>query len=172
MRTVVAQTRQALDAKLYYVALLTALAIPDMAGALESADGRASGKRYAEWYETWVRPRLKETRGRDNPFSGQECYGFRCAMLHQGRSQRSGDKYRHIMFVEPGHPNYGIHYCIVGGEALLIQIDEFIGEMLTGCELWLQQVEDTDPFRLNYEQFARHHPLGLAPYVVGTPVIG
>ena len=172
MRTLIAQTRKALDADLYYLALLSALSIPDIAGALGSDDGRASGQRYAAWYETWVRPRLKENRHRENPLSGEACYGFRCAMLHQGRSQRSNDQYSHIMFIEPGHLNCNIHYCVFGGKALLIELAEFVEEILRGCELWLDRVQGSDPFEKNYATVARRHPQGLAPYVNGVPVVG
>ena len=172
MHTLIAQTRKALEAELYYVALFTALTVPDIASALESSGGRASSKRFAAWYETWVRPLLKESRGRENPLSGDECYGFRCALLHQGRSQRASDQYSHIMFIEPGHPNFSIHYCLVGGSALLIQLDEFVHEVLRGCELWLGTVQGTAPFERNYASFAKRHPQGLTPYVVGAPVIG
>ena len=51
MRTVIAQTDKALDERLYYLALIAALTIPDMAAALESPDGRSSAKRYISWYE-------------------------------------------------------------------------------------------------------------------------
>ncbi|MDP3883933.1 hypothetical protein [Hydrogenophaga sp.] len=172
MRTLIAQTQKALEAELYYVALFTALSIPDIAAALESSDGRASGKRYAAWYEEWVRPRLKESRGRENPLTGEACYGFRCALLHQGRSQRTNDQYSHIMFVEPGHPNYSIHDCLVSGKALLIQLDEFVMEVLRGGELWLKSVQGTEPFEQNYSHFAKRRPQGLRPYVVGAPVVG
>ena len=172
MRTLISQTRKALDAGLYYLALFGALTIPDIAGALGSEDGRASGKHFAAWYEEWVRPRLKESRGRENPLTGEACYGFRCAMLHQGRSQQANGQYSHIMFIEPGHPNYSIHYCVIGGNALLIQLAEFVQEVLQGCELWINRVQGTDPFEKNYAIFARRHPEGLAPYVRGVPVVG
>lgn len=172
MRTLIAQTRKAMETRLYYVALASALSIPDMAGALSSPDGRATGERYADWYEKWARPRLAEARNRENPFSGKSCYIFRCSMLHQGRSQRSDSEYTNIMFIEPGYDNYQIHYCTIKGEALLIQVDQFIEEILSGCELWLRSVEGTEPFDENYKHFARRHPEGLAPYVFGVPVIG
>jgi hypothetical protein len=172
MRTLIAQNRKALDADLYYLALLSALSIPDIAGALDSENGRASGECFAAWYEAWVRPRFRENRDRENPLSGEACYGFRCAMLHQGRSQQSSGQYSHIMFVEPGYPNYSIHYCLIGGKALLIQLPEFVEEVLGGCELWLHRVHGTDPFEKNYATFARRHPQGLLPYVRGVPVIG
>jgi hypothetical protein len=93
-------------------------------------------------------------------------------MLHQGRSQQTNGQYSHIMFVEPGHPNYSIHYCLVSGRALLIQLDEFVQEVLRGCELWLGSIENTEPFERNYVHFAKRHSQGLAPYVIGVPVIG
>ena len=174
MLTLVSQTRKAMQSDLYYVALIGALAIPDIAGALEAKDGRANGKHYIDWYERWVRPRLAENRGRDNPFSGEVCYIFRCSMVHQGASHRPDSPYRKIIFIEPGHPNYSIHYCLVGGpgEALLIQVDQFVEEVLHGCELWLEEVKNTEPFETNYAHFATRHPQGMAPYVTGVPVVG
>jgi hypothetical protein len=172
MKTVIDQTEAALASHLYYIALFTALAIPDIAASLESQDGRATGKRYASWYEKWVRPRLRETRNRDNPFTGGMCYGFRCGMLHQGSSQNKNHPYSHIAFVEPGYPNLSVHYCTVSGKVLVIQLDAFVGEVLQGARLWLQAVEGTKPFDDNYVNFARRHPQGLAPYLVGPPVVG
>lgn len=172
MHTLIAQTRKAVESDLYYLALISALAIPDIAGALGAEDGRSTGDRFAAWYETWVHPRLMENRGRKNPLSGQLCYGFRCALLHQGRSQRQNDQYSNIIFIELGHPNYSLHYCIISGNALLIQLDEFVEEVLCGCEVWLESIKGTEPFETNYRFFARRHPQGLAPYVVGVPVIG
>lgn len=172
MRTLISQTRKAVKSELYYLALMSALAIPDIAGALGAENGRSTRDRFAAWYEKWVHPRLAESRGRENPLSGQSCYSFRCSLLHQGRSQRQNDQYSNIMFIEPGHPNYGLHYCLVSGNALLIQLDEFVEEVLRGCELWLESMEGTEPFEENYGLFAKRRPQGLAPYVVGVPVIG
>lgn len=172
MRTLISQTRKAMEAELYYVALMSALAIPDMAGAMGAQDRRATKALYVSWYDSWVKPRLFERRNRDNPFSGESCYIFRCSLLHQGSSQRPDSPYTNIMFIEPGHQNYSLHYCLIRGEALLIQIDQFVDEVLSGCELWLKSVEGTELFEKNYGFFARRHPNGLAPYVIGVPVIG
>lgn len=172
MRTVIAQTVAALDSHIYYLALFAALAIPDMAAALDSEDGRALGKRYIAWYEKWVRPRLRESRDRDNPFTGEMCYGFRCGMLHQGRSTNRDHPYERIVFIEPGHPDFSLHYCTVSGKILMIQLDAFVREVLRGCEMWLDAVEGTEPFTRNYAKFARRHPNGIAPYIVGPPLVG
>jgi hypothetical protein len=172
MRTVVDQTAKALEHRLYYVALFATLAIPDMAASLEASDGRASKARYISWYEKWARPRLRESRDRDNPLTGEMCYGFRCGMLHQGRSAHVYHPHERIVFIEPGHPNYSLHYCTVSGKILVIQLDAFVREVLDGCLLWLKDVEGTEPFSTNYNSFARRHPYGLAPYIVGPPLVG
>lgn len=171
LQTLVDQTRKALDANLYYLSLIGALTIPDIAGALGSDGGKATGKLYAGWYEDWVRPRLLESRGRINPLSGTDCYAFRCSLLHQGRSLKyNSPKKMHIMFIEPPYPNYQIHYCMVRNEAMQIQLDAFVEEVLTGCELWLNFVKETDPFEKNYQKFARRHANGYAP-IFGVPVV-
>jgi hypothetical protein len=38
--------------------------------------------------------------------------------------------------------------------------------------MWLSQVEGTEPYQTNYNRFARRHEEGLAPYIVGLPVVG
>ncbi|MDP2820379.1 MAG: hypothetical protein Q8O29_19295 [Polaromonas sp.] len=176
MKTLIAQTRDASKLGLYYVALQSSLTIPDIAGALIAGDRRASSSRYAHWFDTWVRSVLSSNRNRENPFSGEQCYRFRCSMLHQGASHREDLPYKRIMFVEPGHPNGQLHYVVLGSAsaepALLIQIDEFIEEMLVGCERWLNEVAGTQPFENNYALFARRHPTGLKPWLSGVPVIG
>ena len=161
-----------MEAQLYYIALLSALAVPDIAGALGSQNGEATKLKYTEWYEKWARPRLRENRGRDNPFTGEECWEFRCTMLHQGRfKEPKNPKAKKIMFIEPGYRNYFIHYCMINNEAFLIQIDQFVEEILRGCELWFNPVQETESYRKNYESFARRHPEGFAS-VLGVPVVG
>lgn len=171
MDALIGQTRKAMQSNLYYVGLMTALTIPDIAGALGSTDGHATGQKYVDWYERWVRPLLRENRDRENPFTGDACYRFRCSLLHQGSSIHPLSPYRRVIFIEPGAPNYNIHYCLIGNGALLIQIDEFVQEMLTGCEKWLQSVKGTQPFETNFGLFATRHANGLAPYVHGPPVV-
>jgi hypothetical protein len=60
---------------------------------------------------------------------------------------------------------------MIHNDTFLIQIDEFVEEILHGCELWLSAVEETEIFKRNYESFARRHPNGLAS-VKGVPVVG
>jgi hypothetical protein len=176
VKTLIDQIRAASEARLYYVALQSALTIPDIAGALTSTDRTATSKRYADWFDQWARPRLLQKRSRANDFTGKQCYIFRCSMLHQGASFRSNSDYKRIMFIEPGYANAEMHYVTLGAAttepALLIQVDEFIDDLIVGCQDWLKKVSGTEPFEANYALFARRHADGLKPWLIGVPVIG
>jgi hypothetical protein len=183
MRTLLTQIEAASTSRLYYLALISALAVPDIAGALEADDGRATGQRYSAWYETWARPIFRRhvieslpanIRGAvqiENPLSGEECYFFRCSLLHQGSSQHSRSGFSRILFFEPGATTTVMHYCQVR-DALMIDLPMFCSEVTRGARAWLEQVEGTEPFATNYDKYVRRHDSGLAPYIQGAPVIG
>ncbi len=184
MRMLIDQIEGSLGSGAYYLSLFAALAIPDIAGALSSEDGKASGKKYIEWYETWVRPRFAEmVRASmpehvrqvippiENPLSGDACYRFRCSLLHQGSSQHPASPYERIIFIEPGATTNVIHYSRISN-ALCIDLNLFCREVISGARLWLGSTEETEQFKKNYEKFARRHANGLAPYIRGVPVVG
>jgi len=184
MRALIEQVESSLDSGLYYLSLFGALAIPDIAGALSSEDGEASGKKYAEWYEVWIRPRFLEVvraslpentrqymKDTENPLSGTMCYLFRCSLLHQGSSQHQKSQYSRIIFIEPGVTTNVVHYGRLN-DALCIDLKLFCREVTSGARLWLQDVEQTQHYQQNYERFARRHANGLAPYIVGVPIVG
>jgi hypothetical protein len=158
--------------------------MPDIAGALEAADGQATGDRYKAWYELWVRPRFKEdvqkllaargiahTPQVENPLSGDACYRFRCSLLHQGSTQHPKSPYSRIIFIEPGATTNVVHYGVMN-DALCIDVPSFCREVIAGAKLWLDHVAGTEPYTTNHDRFVRRHENGLAPYIVGVPVIG
>ena len=183
MLTLINQIEASLSSGLYFLSLYTALTIPDIAGALGSENGEASGSKYAAWFEQWVRPRFLETVlasvppehrqhiKMENPLTGEVCYRFRCSLLHQGSSQHPKSQFSRIMFIEPGATTNVIHYGQLN-DALCIDLNLFCREVISGARLWLKQAEQEENFIKNYERFARRHTSGLAPYIVGVPVIG
>ncbi|HYE34137.1 hypothetical protein [Methylocaldum sp.] len=184
MRTLIGQIESSLGSGAYYLSLFAALAIPDIAGALSSDDGEATGKKYIEWYERWVRPRFAEVvrasipeharqfvKDMESPLTGDACYRFRCSLLHQGSSQHPKSPYARIIFIEPGTTTNVIHYGQLN-DALCIDLNLFCREVISGARLWLDSAEKTELFQKNYEKFARRHVGGLAPYISGVPVVG
>jgi hypothetical protein len=74
------------------------------------------------------------------------------------------------MFIEPGATTNVFHYNQLN-DALCIDLNRFCAEICAGARLWLQAAEPTERFKRNYERFVRRHPTGLAPYIVGVPVV-
>jgi hypothetical protein len=184
MRTLIDQVEASLGSGLYFLSLYTALTIPDIAGALSSENGEASGPKYVGWFESWARPRFFETvfaslppehrkhiRQIENPLTGEACYRFRCSLLHQGSSQHPKSPFDRIMFIEPGVTTNVIHYGRMN-DALCIDLNLFCRELIAGARLWLQQAEHEANYIKNYAHFARRYAQGIAPYIVGVPVIG
>lgn len=184
MRTLVDQIERSLDQPFYFLSLFGALAVPDIAGALGSEDGLASGKKYAAWYDQWVRPQFAKTlraslppemadrlTSVESPLTGEACYRFRCSLLHQGTTQHPKAPYSRLIFVEPGATGNVFHYNILN-DALNIDLRLFCQEVIVGARDWLSTVEDSAAFQQNYDRFARRYPTGLAPYIAGFPIIG
>lgn len=184
MHTLIAQIEASLNSGLYFLSLYTTLTIPDIAGALSSESGEASGAKYAAWFDQWVRPRFYETvlasvvpehrqylKPIVNPLSGEACYHFRCSLLHQGSSHHPKSPFSRIIFIEPGLTTNVIHYGRLN-DALCIDLNLFCREMIEGARLWLDQAEKDANYKKNYEKFARRHSGGLVPYIVGVPVVG
>lgn len=169
MEEILQQIDGALAARLFYVALYTAITIPDIAGSLESDDGFASQAKYAAWFDRYMGPEYGRC------LSGDDCYYFRCRLIHQGTAQLSGQRpsIQRIFFVEPRDGNI-IHrnsFDIRGSKALLLDVSIFCKDMVEQARAWLPVARSGYNFARNDAKSIRRHPSGLHPYVIGLPVI-
>lgn len=82
----VKEIRVALDNKLYFIALMSALTLPDICGKAEYPDEKYTGKRYKKWINEYVNSR--EFGKYEYPaIEGLDVdiiYKLRCNLLHQG----------------------------------------------------------------------------------------
>ncbi|MEK7624585.1 MAG: hypothetical protein AAB404_02620 [Patescibacteria group bacterium] len=164
MRGFLTQIKKGLDENLYLLSLFSALAIPDLCGAISSENGKASKEKYKAWFDNYVAPKY-------NSFlSGEDCYFFRCSLLHQGSSQHSKSDYKRVLFVEPSTTTSVFHNNIANG-ALNIDVGIFCNDLISGAKKWLSENEETALYKKNYDKFMRRYPNGLSPYIVGVPVI-
>jgi len=156
------QMKQASDAGLYLVALITALTLPDMLAALSSVNGRATGERY----RTWVQKHLR--RSADD---AAQLYGFRCSLLHQGSPYPHGG-FDRIAFFEPGTlTQFHYTHIEIGGNTIVwVSVPMFVDDMQHAAEDWLSEHGGSETVRRNLKRFARRRPEGLPPYVVDAPV--
>lgn len=152
---------------LYFVSLMSALAIPDICGALESANGLASGKKYEKWFDVWVLKKY-QIQGTTS-LSGSDCYMLRCAALHQGRMTHPNSAHNGVIFLKPGAANAKFHNNILNGY-LNIDIYDFCFDMVNSAADWFETVVGTDPFEANFSKSMQVHFSGYGP-IHGVPVI-
>ncbi|MDE5599168.1 MAG: hypothetical protein K2J04_15240 [Lachnospiraceae bacterium] len=88
--------RKALENELYFVALSSALTLPDICGKTAYPDERSSRKRYISWYDEEIGKYEKNPDDKDNmPYlSGEVVYSLRCSLLHEGNPNMSNDGLR------------------------------------------------------------------------------
>jgi len=169
MHDLLSQIEAASERRLYYVALLSALAVPDICGALESENGRAAPTKFTAWFDQWVAPKYAFHGG--TTLTGHVCYAYRCAVLHQGRSTHPNLPYSRVLFLEPGGHGMVMHNNVFNN-ALNLDVQIFCADIVAGCRAWLAAVEGSEQYKTNWAASMQRHPDGLAPYIVGLPVIG
>lgn len=81
----VKEIRKALENELYFVALSSALTLPDICGKVAYPKEKCS-KRYISWYDEEIGKYEKGPRNKENmPYlSGKVIYSLRCSLLHEG----------------------------------------------------------------------------------------
>jgi hypothetical protein len=165
MQDIIEQIRTANNHGLYYVALFSALALPDICAALESADGEAKKAKFIAWFDAHVAPRY------NGSLDGEACYYFRCSMLHQGSTQHAKGHFSRIIFLEPNNSGITLHNNILG-DALNIDVSIFCEDICSCIEDWWSNASEQPVVQVNFSRFVRRYPKGLAPYIAGLPVIG
>lgn len=158
----------AADARgMYFVALLSALSLPDICGALESPNGRASGERYKAWFDQWVSNKY-QIDGQTS-LSGEDCYMLRCASVHQGRLTHPQATFEGVIFIEPGATNIVMHNNLINGY-LNIDVRQFVIDIIQSSLDWFDATRGTPNFETNFKNSMRWHPNGFGP-IGGIPVI-
>ena len=142
MEHLVRDVRRAVMGQIWYGAVGLALALPDICGFVEAAQGTGSQARYVTWFDREVAPRYATARpgGAVEQFlCGRDCYALRCAFLHQGdfdvTDQRARLALEQFRFVVP--PNGLVIHNNRINDALQLQVSNFCEDICVGVEAWL-----------------------------------
>lgn len=163
MESILEEIDKALDAGLYYLAIAMALTIPDICAALESPSGKTSGPKYKAWYNAnlaGIYPNITD----------EDCYSLRCGVLHQGRLGHSNMQYGRILFTLPNSQNNYFHNNILN-DALNLDAMQFCNDVISCTRLWYDRKKDDPVIKNNLPNLVQLRPQGLAPYMVGVPLI-
>ena len=164
MENLIQELRVSLKNGLYIMALNTALIVPDICSALESEDGQTNGKRYKAWFDKYVTPKY------EGFASGDDIYKIRCATLHQGKFNHDYPKYQKILFQIPNKQN-NIFHCNILNDALNLNVEIFVSDIIEGYEKWKKDNKGNQTVEENVENSISFYPNGLAPYMVGIPIL-
>ncbi len=96
VQKIVDDIRAALNNDLYFVALSTALTLPDICGKAEYPDEKSSKKRYIDWNDKeigYYEKNPHQTTDEEMPYlSGSVIYSLRCSLLHEGNPNVDNDR--------------------------------------------------------------------------------
>jgi|SRR5882762_3055501 len=160
------QIELAQNANLFYLSLFCSLSVPDICGALDATDGRATASRYRSWYQDHVVPRY-------DTLSADEAYLFRCSSLHQGSSEPDRPRdYERVVFIEPAQLSINVRRMEASGRiAIMIDLKRLIPAIVAAARSFCAERSGSEPFDSNIKAFMRRHPKGFPPWVMGAPTI-
>src|SRR5258708_7704442 len=128
MRDFVIAVRQSVANQNWYSALAMALTLPDIAAKLDGRPG-GSAARYISWFGTYLDPIYTvQMSGRTVVFlSGEDCYALRCAFLHEGDLDISGQRVQKALtsFTFIVSPSGMTLHRISSGSRLALQVNIF-----------------------------------------------
>ena len=141
-----------------------------------SEDGETTGEKYKVWFNKYLVPKNPKKYGDGTNFSAEDCWHFRCALLHQGHSSHKKMDYKRILFVEPlRNTPFGMHACAIGTKtkekSLVIDLRVFCSDIIKGTQKWMKENENSRIYKKNNPRLVKRYPQGVAPFF-GMPIIG
>lgn len=156
MEEIMLQIEEALNHELYYIALQSALTLPDICGALASENGMARRPKYIKWYNTYFQPLYNLM------LTGQDCYYFRCAFLHQAYFNHPESSYDKIVFFS--NMNMVVDNNIINiltkekhEKWYTVHIDTFCRNIIAAVRIWLKEADKGVNFKKNYDNMIKLH---------------
>ena len=164
METLLGEVERALAMRLYYLASLLTLQLPDVCAALESPDGKTKPELYKAWYRTWLAPKY-------NRITEDDIYCLRSGVIHQGRFGHPGSQFSRVFFTLPD-PSRNIFHNNVVGDALNLDLMIFCRDVIESVRTWHNAKKSDPTVQSNLQRLVQYYPNGMPPYIVGVPVIG
>jgi len=157
------EIENAIDSRLYYIALVLTLTVPDVCSALESENGRA----HSTLYKNWCRKHLQQAFPSLTP---EDCYSLRCGVIHQGRMGIPGRDFARVIFTFPDS-GLNVFHNNVMNDALQFDAVRFCQSIISAARAWTFIAAENPIVRANADNLVQLRSNGMPPYIVGAPVI-
>lgn len=151
MKDFIVAIDKALQDENWYGALFISLTIPDICGRLQYPKLKTEA-RYVGWFEKYLKDKYTSrvgVLGEEHIFlSGEDCYAFRCALLHEGTDDITRQKSRKVLekffFTTTGsHCTYMQDNHVNGKRiptTLQLNVERFCRDISSAAEVWLGDV--------------------------------
>lgn len=163
MHAILDEIEQCVASSNFYAAITLALTVPDVGGALGAPDGRSDGARYQAWYDSNLSARYPWLTAKD-------FYSLRCGVVHQGQFRNSKLQFSRVLFTLPEVCGAIFHNNVLN-DALNLDAGMFCDDVVASGRLWLSENENNAIVQTNLARSVKFYPQGLAPYMVGMPLI-
>jgi hypothetical protein len=149
--------------KMYYPAIITACALPDICAALDT-NGKADRTKYISWFDTYA------AKYYDGYLCGNDAYYLRCSVLHQGRvTHKDLQQHNAIGFIEPHSPfRMGKNHV---DNIFYIEVHLHCQKLGKAVSDWLKIVENTENYQKNYQTFFKRAPSEIYMHIYDVPII-
>lgn len=173
MRAFLEEIQATIDSGIWSTALASALVVPDACGAVEYPGATGNRDRYVSWYDNFV----ERFGGFHFNLDGAFVWKIRNGMLHEAGTQFYEYGFERVFFTVPtvrGSRFDGITHQETpeSPPTLGLSLDRFVARILRGAEAWLCSIADDQEKQGKLDRLIQFRPDGLAPVIVGVPVIG
>lgn len=168
LETIANDINRAIDARLYYPALLSALTLPEICSALAMDRMQFVKERhYVAFIDTYSSPS-------ELGLGGLDCFRLRGGVVH--RADFRGHPYfdaTHVLFTTPESGSSMHGFTIGNGEksAAMFDLKTFCDAMITAARRWFQDNQNDPKVTENLKNLISFRPNGVSPFVVGLPVV-
>jgi hypothetical protein len=156
----------ALKAKLYYLAIIVCLTIPDVCAALEAEDGRINRSLYLAWY-------AKHAKAQAGGVDPEECWSLRCGMTHQGKMDIVRGIANRVVFTMSStqYRFDGMTLKSPTTSAYVFDAESWCLRWVGAVREWYKNAQHNPIVQRNMQDVMQVRPYGLAPFIVGQPII-
>lgn len=146
----------------WVAALTVALTLPDICAKVDSRHGENTGSRYASWFEQYI-VKLPQSTGlglsQYDFFSGKDCYALRCAFLHEGDMDTTGQNAQEFVdgfsFVVSESSLWSISNSYGKKANIGLNVTFFCRDICSGVKNWLAVANENEAIKLRLDRLPK-----------------
>lgn len=171
LASILQDIQKALDAKLYYPALIVTLTLPEICAGmtLTPSENTVKKEHYIKFVETYA-PNIDNALG----LSGDECFQLRCGMVHRGGSaMHPQNNLTHYIFTIPESEQKLHGATLEVGEwvAKTLDLIAFTEVMIGAVYEWFEKNRNNQAVHQAASEVLSVRPEGLPPFIIGKPLL-